>query len=389
MSGRTSRRRIAYVYNHSYFLGGGEISLYELVRYLDKQQYEPIVIVPGDGPIADQVTADGIKVYKTHFPPIKQVGRGGSLSELLKLTKLVRKIDADIIHVNGSRVCFYAGIAGRILNVPIIWHVRETVQDFFLYDGFLGRLAKGIVCVSKGVQVKRFGRFGKWIQDKIFVVYNGIDTNKFTKRETEREKIRTELDLAENEILFGVVGNIIPLKGQDFFLQGVARAKKYKPDLPVKTLIIGRVLDANYNEKLLQFVIRKGLEDIVIFQNYSEKLTEIYSALDVFVLLSQREGFSRSLLEAMSSDLPILATRIGEIEEAVVDGENGFLVDYSDVDKLAYAIIELSENKNMRREMGQYNRRRATADFDLKSHVESTQKIYDEILTQSVWESAL
>ena len=263
------------------------------------------------------------------------------------------------------------------------------MQDFFLYDGFLGRLAKGIVCVSKGVQVKRFGRFGKWIQDKIFVVYNGIDTNKFTKRETEREKIRTELDLAENEILFGVVGNIIPLKGQDFFLQGVARAKKCKPDLPVKTLIIGRVLDANYNEKLLQFVIRKGLEDIVIFQNYSEKLTEIYSALDVFVLLSQREGFSRSLLEAMSSDLPILATRIGEIEEAVVDGENGFLVDYSDVDKLAYAIIELSENKNMRREMGQYNRRRATADFDLKSHVESTQKIYDEILTQSVWESAL
>jgi glycosyltransferase involved in cell wall biosynthesis len=296
-----------------------------------------------------------------------------------KLAKILVEKKVGIIHANGSRACLSGGLAGKMLEVPGVWHVRETIKDLYPYDGLLGLLSGSIICVSQGVKIKRFSRFGRSINNKIHVVYNGVDTNRFYETDTQRNKTRNGLKITDKEILFGMIGSIVPLKGQDFFLEGLARAIKSKPDLPLKTVIVGRVLDPGYQEKLRRFVSREGLSDIVIFQNYREKISEIYSALDVFVLSSEREGFSRSLLEAMSSNLPVLATKIEEVEEAVVDGENGILVNRHDVDELAAAIIELAQNDTMRQRMGQLGRKRVVEEFDLSAHVKAVQDLYSNI----------
>ena len=95
-------------------------------------------------------------------------------------------------------------------------------------------------------------------------------------------------------------------------MKALAKAKAHRPDLVAKALLIGRPLDSSFNEMLHQLVIDSDLNGDVIFLDYSERILEILSALDVFVLPSQREGFSRSLLEAMSIGLPVLATKISE-----------------------------------------------------------------------------
>jgi glycosyltransferase involved in cell wall biosynthesis len=123
-------------------------------------------------------------------------------------------------------------------------------------------------------------------------------------------------------------------------------------------------------------VLAKNLDTNVIFRNYSEKIIEIFPALDVFVLPSKREGFSRSLLEAMSESLPVLGSKISEIEEAVPNEQYGLLVDFNDVKKMASAIIKLSENDKLRKNMGQRNRRRAVQYFDLKTHARLVETIY-------------
>lgn len=376
------RKKVAYIFNHHFFLGGGEKSFSELIRATDRKKFQPVVISPKKGEIEENLSKEKIKVFVTPFPSLKHCLVHSPASSLSKLVNLLRNTEVDIIHVNGSRACLYSGIAGQMLGVPVIWHVRETIRDFLLYDGFLACLAKTIICVSKGVEFTRFGRFGWWINKKIEVVYNGVDPNKFKKEKAAREKVRKDLRI-RNEVLFGIVGNIIPLKGQDFFLRGLAKAKRTKPDLLMKTLIIGRPLDPPFNETVHRIVRDMNLSGDVIFRPYSEQITDIFSALDVFALPSRREGFSRSLLEAMSSGLPVLATRLCEIEEAAVGGKNAILVDFGDEERMASGIIKLCEDKMLRKSMGEKNRKRVAGQFDLRAHAKSVERIYRRLLSQS------
>jgi len=379
-SKNSTRPRIAFVFNHDFFLGGGERSFSELIQNLNRRIYNPIVVVPGQGEIKEYFEGNEASVLVTPFPPLKYILIGHPVFSLVAFCRVLKENCVNIIHANGSRACFYSVLAGRMLSTPVVWHVRETIKDFFFYDGFLGSLAKIIICVSRGVQSKRFERFGTKIGDKIRIIYNGVDTQAFRTDGNKREKTRKKLGVKENEILYGIIGNFIPLKGQDFFLRALARAKEQRPGLRVTLLMVGRALDPTFEKALRRLVSGLKLDSTVLFHDYTQNIAEIFSALDVFVLPSKREGFSRSLLEAMSCGLPILATRLDEVEEAVSRDEGGILIDFGDVEKMGSAIITLCENSGLRKEMGGRNRKRAIERFSLRAHAESVQEIYTKLL---------
>lgn len=374
-----TKKRVAFIFNHPFFLGGGEISLFELIKNLDRARFDPIAIVPNSGQIENKLRVKNIDVYINPFPSFKYIFNGSPLISLMKFIKVLRLKKVEILHANGSRVALYAGIAGRILGIPIIWHVRETVQDFYCYDNLLGCLSSKIICVSKSVQKKRFGRFGSCIKKKILVVYNGVDTKLFKKNRTARDRVRNELCL-DNQILFGIVGNFVPLKGQNFFLKGFALAIKRMPFLDAKVLLIGRPLDKAYYESLIRLSNQLDIGNKIIFKYYRPNIQEILSALDVFVLPSKREGFSRSMLEAMSCSLPIIATKISEIEEAITDNQNGILVDFMDKEKMAYAIIKLCNDESMRKEIGTGNQLVVDRKFNMFLHAKAIESIYLKII---------
>jgi glycosyltransferase involved in cell wall biosynthesis len=317
------------------------------------------------------------------MPPLKQLATGKVLTGLIRLYLLIKGQKIDIIHVNGSRACFYGGLVGRVLNIPVIWHVRETQKDLFVYDLFLSIISNVIICVSKSVQKKRFKVFGRVIDRKIKVIYNGVDTTKFRSDEKSKESYKKELNVDVNDCLFGSVANIYPLKGQDFIINGFAKAKKLNPGLSVKLLFVGRLLDSEYKKSLEAIIAENEIKQDVIFLEYTSDVKRIYSALDVFTLPSIREGFSRSLLESMSMGLPVLATNISAIKEAVAEGENAILVNYNDVNTMAAAIKKLSENVQLRLKMGINNRNNIVKRFDLTVHTESIQKIYSKLSCQS------
>jgi glycosyltransferase involved in cell wall biosynthesis len=372
--------KVAFIFNNHFFLGGGEISFTELILHLDRKSFEPLILVPEKGEIATYFKDKNYRVISTPFAPLKRFFFATPLWSLLMLISVLKRSRIDIIHVNGSRACLYSTIAGRILGLPVIWHVRETIKDLFLYDGFMGLLATRILCVSKSVKKKKFRRFPRPIMHKTTIIHNGVNTMAFQKNDDSREKIRSELGITDNDVLFGIIGNMIPLKGQDIFLLALAKAKGYRPDLRVKLILVGRSLFPDFRKKLERLVSELRLENRVLFSGYIENVTKIYSALDVFALPSQREGFSRSILEAMSSGLPVLATRISEIEEAVSEPENALLVGFGDIEGLASCIIKLAEDKALRNTMRRNNRKKAVEKFDLMTHARAIEEIYREII---------
>jgi len=371
--------KIAYIFNHSFFLGGGEISFYELIQSLNKKLYEPVIFVPETGEIELKLRSHNYEVDIIPLPSLKKVFLGLPIRAIFILTKLIKHKNIDLIHANGSRASFYAGIASRLAGVPAIWHVRETKKDLLLYEIILSCMAKAIICVSKSVFKKRFFELKKIISNKLYIVYNGVDTKSFRKELTVRKRIRSNLGVNGN-LLFGMIGNIIPLKGQHFFLKGLAAAKKIKPSIQIKGLLIGRVLDQKYYMNLLNLVKKNGLANDILFLEYEKNIKNIFSALDVFVLTSKREGFSRSLLEAMSTGLPVIATRISEIEEAVIDRKNAILVEYKNIDEIAHAIIKMSDHNELRVRMGEMNRVRVKDYFDLSYHRIAVQNIYEKLV---------
>lgn len=159
-------KRIALIFNHPFFLGGGEISLFELIKNIDRTRFEPIVIVPRVGQVKNKFRAINIEVYVSPLPSLKSIFNGQPFVALINLLKFARKYNIEIIHANGSRACIYGGLAGRILRIPVIWHVRETIKDLVIYDGLLCFLSKAIICVSENVSKKRFDRFWKCIRKK-------------------------------------------------------------------------------------------------------------------------------------------------------------------------------------------------------------------------------
>ena len=370
--------KVAFVFNHAFFLGGGEISFSELIRALNKSLFEPLVMVPSQGEIEALFENEKVDVLVTPFPPLKKV-LAPPFSPFGRLIACLKEAKPALIHANGSRVCFYSVLAGRLLGIPVLWHVRETLKDIFFYDAFLGLASKRIVCVSKSVAAKRFGRFGPLLKKKLSVVHNGVDTSRLVRNEHARGEVRTRLAVQSNDVLFGALGNIIPRKGYEFFLQGLSEAKKLNPTISAKVLIVGRRLDTEYYTMLLRLVSDLRLQDSVLFKDYSENVQALLSAMDVFVLSSSSEGFSRALLEAMSSSLPVLATRISEIEEAVADRENALLINFGDMECMASAIVTLAKDEALRKRMGEKNRERAVEKFDLKAHAGAVQNLYTEL----------
>jgi glycosyltransferase involved in cell wall biosynthesis len=370
--------KVAFVFNHAFFLGGGEISFSELIRTMNKEFFEPVILVPSSGEIAAFFEKQKIEVLVTPFPPLKQA-LGRPLPSLRRLLAGLKQTKPHIIHANGSRACFYSALAGRFLGIPVIWHVRETLKDLFFYDAFLGMASKSILCVSKSVAAKRFGRFGPLLRKKLSVVYNGVHTSRFVRDEEARDQIRERLAIQSSQVLFGMLGNIIPRKGYEFFLQGLAEAKKLNPRLAAKALIVGRRLDTAYHTILMRLISDLSLQGSILFEDYSESVQPILSAMDVFVLSSRSEGFSRALLEAMSSGLPVLASRISEIEEAVLDHENALLINLGDFKSMASAIVTLAEDEALRKRMGEKNRERAVEKFDLKAHARAIEYLYRKL----------
>src|SRR2546422_1644511 len=140
---------VLVVSNHGDIVGGGEISLLALLMSLDRSQWAPIVVVPNEGVVAKRCRQIGIVTHVIPLPGLRRPGLA-MVRSVAKLRRLIRQTGSRLLHANGSRAMFYAGLAGRLGGQPVIWHVRVADHDGLL-DRFLARLACRIIVCSRAV----------------------------------------------------------------------------------------------------------------------------------------------------------------------------------------------------------------------------------------------
>ena len=225
-------------------------------------------------------------------------------------------------------------------------------------------------CFAVKVHLKQFGVK----EDKIEVIYNGIDESKFVPAAVaEKNKIRKGLGLAGKQII-GINARVNAGKGYETLMVAFKQVRAKFPDTYLISVGGG---NPYIQKKINSLVIKLGLSDQVRFLGEWDrgKTPDFYKAIDIFTLPSETEGLPLTIIEAMLSGLPVVATSVGGIPEEVIEGRTGYLVEPKDSVGLAEAILKLLENKQLAIKMGSDGRRIALGNFTKNKMIDDTSKL--------------
>jgi glycosyltransferase involved in cell wall biosynthesis len=205
------------------------------------------------------------------------------------------------------------------------------------------------------------------------VIHNGVDTRRFEPNGEARSATRKELGLPQDSFVVGTVGRLVPIKDHQTLLNAAALLIERGAD--VRVLLVG----SGPERENLQRQATNALEGRVCFVGDSSRVPQMLNAMDVFVLPSLKEGMSNTLLEAMASGLPVLATNVGGNPEIVENDVNGCLFTPGDAQWLASKLHLLAHSPALIHQLGTAARNRAIESFSLSRMLETYRSFYLEL----------
>lgn len=404
---KLDRIRVLYI-DEAFGFGGSTRCMATLVRHLDRNRYDPVVVL--------SYTDTSGRIVARHFPDVpvilmprcyislhspgpaafrQRCARFGWLGDRVlvgivtllnlvtdfvprtwRLFRLMHRLRIHRVHANNALSLNQATILAAILGrVPLVCHVRNFEQ-VTRFGHWLFRRAYAVVVQSYS-QKEHLIRQGLEGQ-RIHAVHEGLSESELAPSRRGR-RFRESLGLDEGTILYGIVGMLVPWKGHKVFLEASAIVARRMPD--VRAVIVGETVISTdgYGTELLQIAEGLGLDGKVFFSGFCTDTDEIYAALDLVVHASVKpEPFGRVLVEAMAHGKPVIATRGGGPNEIVLHGQTGFLVPPGSPDALAEAIINILRNPELRTALGKAGHDRATEHFTARRQVRMVEKIYEQ-----------
>ena len=392
--------------------GGSVVSLWYLIRHLDRRRYEPVILLAQGNPYVTRFQHLEVSVYTlttqqgqgvSFGPRVDRIRRGrfgawirqhprlariwhagGNIGrwyrrfwpEARRIRRVIDEVRPDIIHLNAELVVNRpAALAARWTGRPTLCHVRGWEQ-WDLWDRWLARSVRAFVCISQAVA--RCLQAQGLRDTAIYVVYNGVDMEEIPT-EAEPELFRA-LGLDPQRPRIGMFGRLTEWKGHQVFLHALTQVTAAIPD--VQVIVVGgeEVADRGYQQALQALARRLGSAEQVRFLGHREDALRLYALVDVLVHASLRdEPFGRVIVEGMAAGRPVVATRGGGPVEIVRHGETGYLVPQGDPNALANAIVELLRHPERARRMGAAARADVARRFQARDTARHIMDIYETV----------
>jgi sugar transferase (PEP-CTERM/EpsH1 system associated) len=302
-----------------------------------------------------------------------------------RLMRVMGEFRPDIVH-SRNWGAIEAMPAARLARIPVAIHsehgyevdmlrglpTRRRILRRFAYS-----VTDAIFTVSE--ELKSYHSRQGWLPlERIRVLPNGVDTCKFARRPEEGKRARGRLGLPVGSLVLGAIGRLVPIKEQATLLQ--AAEILLAQGISAFVLVVGSGPDL---PKLQEFAaVSSTLSGRVVFAGESSNVAALLNAIDIFVLPSRNEGMSNTLLEAMASGLPVVATRVGGNPELVEDRRSGFLFEPGDVRTLVAILERIASDTNLREECGQAARSRAIENFSFEAMIRRYESLYSELASK-------
>ena len=405
-----NHERLSILYTQPTTGGGSTLSLYELVRGLNKSKYKPIVLFYRASPYHELFEKCGAKVIVLNervSPRLLKKRRNNSPKRKWKKTIAIPRNAYDLLFRDAPLALHVAhlikhekvalihhnlslGPATRPMVIAAIIAGIPQVSHFRLFTGLPLTVMKLTPFVDAYIYISRaiadhYSDQGL-APEKGRLIYDPHDDEVFAKVTAEEVKaVRNEFKVSDDDFLISNVGRLDSWKGQDYFIRAMAEVQRVLPN--TKALIVGDCAPTpegeRYRRRLHDMVEEHGLSECVFFANHRDDIPRIMVASDVVIhSASEPEPFGRVIVEAMMAATPVIATAAGGVLDIVEDRVTGILVPLKSALGIAEAIKELISEPDRAKEMAQRAQVSALKRFSVQQHVTAMEQLYTDILAK-------
>ncbi len=377
---RVSKIKIVKFLTH-FGVGGTERQFVYTTAGLDRTRFDVSVACLGRiGPFIKDIEALNvpISVY-----PTRSMYHCRTLAEQLRFARAIRREGVQVVHAYGFYPNLFAIVPAALgTNSVAIASVRD--MGVFSDRHRIRSISQAIACRFADCVVANSNAARDWLLKQglgrydIRVIPNGIPIPPH-RGATEGSPLRLEFALDRAFPLIGVVGRLVRTKGLEFFLEAAVQVAARCPS--VRFWIVGySCVEPPYRLEPEQRARDLNLAGRIIFTGQRSDVPQIMREIDISVLPSLTESCSNTLLESMANGLPVVATKVGGNPEIVSDGINGLLIPPRDPAALSRAIVELLENPELARRLGQAARQKAVSDYSVECLLRRTEDLYIGLL---------
>lgn len=356
--------------------GGMEMITLTFVNELLKRNHSVELLCIENSRIHNEAVKNKITTY-----PIK-LSVFNFIKNLFLISNIIKEKNIELIHTQASKDLWMLVPALKIIDskIPLVFTkqvgsfiVKKDILHKFLYNRIDKAFAISNIIKNNLLETTSL------TEDKIEIVYNGIDTVKFNPEKANRKKIRDEFNIKDEELLIGMLARFSPGKGHEEFLQAAKILSQKFSNL--KFIIVGEASrgEDDYANKIKQMADELNLTN-VIFTGYRLDTNDILSAMDIFAFPSHAEAFGIALAEALSTAVPSVCANADGVLDIAVDGETSLLFEKKNYIDLADKVEKLIIDKDLRKKLSLASRKRATEVFDLNIIMDRTIKVYKELL---------
>ena len=293
---------------------------------------------------------------------------------------LEQKLDG-IITVGAGDKMFWGRLGAKSARLPVI---LSALHSTGWPDG-VGRLNRMLTGITDGFiacadsHADYLVKNEKFPEAKVFMIPNGIDTNRFVADEVARKVWRSKLGIATKAPVAGIVAALRPEKNHDLFLESARLTLKSIPE--AQFVIAG---DGPERERLEALAAEKQISEQVHFIGSTSDIPGVLSMMDMFSLTSHNEAKPVSILEALSCQRPVAATAVGSVNESVIEGTTGFLVDAGDSQAMADRWVKILVDEKLREQMGAAGRDHVIKHSSLDSMTTGYMELIESIFRSKV-----
>jgi glycosyltransferase involved in cell wall biosynthesis len=374
-------------------IGGPTYNATFLTRFLS-DDFETLLI----GGLPEKGESDSLHILEEYgvepilLPEMKRKPNFFSDRKALKKIKeIIAEYKPDIVHTHASKAGALGRKAALDMKVPVVVHTfhGHVFHSYFgkvkteLYKFIERKLAQkstGIIAISDLQKKELVNTYQIAHESKVNVIPLGFDLEKFNRNLSEKRKIvRDKFQINEGQIAIAIIGRLAPIKNHSLFLESVDLLHGQTE----KKLVFFIVGDGELRDVIAQKVselTKKGVD--IRMTSWIKDINEFNAGMDIICLTSNNEGTPVSIIEAQASQVPVVSTNVGGVQNVMIDNETGFIVPKNNARIFADKLLVLIENEALRNEMGRKGWAFVKERFHFERLVKEMEHYYKELLTK-------
>jgi sugar transferase (PEP-CTERM/EpsH1 system associated) len=361
-------------------VGGLENGLVNLINNLPADRYRhAVVCVTQATDFRERIRRNGVEIHELRKQP------GKDIAVYSRMWHVLRKLQPRVVHTRNLPALDML-LPARLAGVPRFVH-SEHGLDKIEIDGKNAKY--NLMRRASRLTVDRYITMSRdlngWLQREVGIpatrietIYNGVDTARFSPQREDRHALPAGF-APPGSIVIGTLGRLDPVKNQSLLARAFARLVERRPDLRAR-LRLAIIGDGDDRVAVESILAQAGVTESAWLPGFRNDTPSLYRALDIFVLPSVREGISNTLLEAMASGVPVIATRVGGNPEILPDNVVGQLVESNDTEALAQAIERYVDDPALLRTHGEAGRAHVLKNFSLDAMMQGYDRVYGSLL---------